>query len=83
MFLGHAINLIGLHMFAITVLRKKLCVKDKYIYSAKHADAAVSRRRSESRKGVRITDVQKAEMDDLITKLVKKGTAFNAYLRRA
>ena len=52
---------------------KKLCVKDKYIYSAKHADAAVSRRRSESRKGVRITDVQKAEMDDLITKLVKKG----------
>ena len=52
---------------------KKLCVKDKYIYSAKHADAAVSRRRSESRKGVRITDVQKAEIDDLITKLVKKG----------
>lgn len=52
---------------------KKLCVKDKYIYSAKHADAAVSRRRSESRKGVRITDVQKAEMDELITKLVKKG----------
>lgn len=52
---------------------KKLCVKDKYIYSAKHADAAVSRRRSESRKGVRITDVQKAEMDELITKLVRKG----------
>lgn len=52
---------------------KKLCVKDKYIYSAKHADAAVSRRRSESRKGIRITDAQKAEMDELITRLVKKG----------
>ena len=52
---------------------KKLCTKDKYIYSAKHADAAVSRRRSESRKGVRITDAQKADMDKLITKLVKKG----------
>lgn len=52
---------------------KKLCVKDKYIYSAKHADAVVSRRRSESRKGVRITEVQKAEMDELVTKLVRKG----------
>ena len=43
--------------------KKKLCVKDKYVYSAKHADAAVSRRRSESRKGVRISDEQKLEMD--------------------
>lgn len=52
---------------------KKLCSKDKYIYSAKHADAAVTRRRSESRQGVRLSDEQKAEMDKLITKLVKKG----------
>lgn len=28
---------------------KKLCSKDKYIYSAKYTDAAVTRRRSESR----------------------------------
>lgn len=48
-------------------------MKDKYIYSAKHADAAVSRRRSESRKGVRISDDKKQEMDELITRLVKKG----------
>lgn len=53
--------------------KKRLCVKDKYIYSARHADAAVSRRRSESRKGVRISDDKKQEMDELITRLVKKG----------
>ena len=52
---------------------KKLCSKDKYIYSAKHADATVARRRSESRQGVRISDEKKSEMDELITKLVKKG----------
>ena len=52
---------------------KKLCSKDKYIYSAKYADAAVTRRRSESRQGIRISDEKKSEMDELITKLVKKG----------
>ena len=52
---------------------KKLCSKDKYIYSAKYADATVTRRRSESRQGVRISDEKKSEMDELITKLVKKG----------
>lgn len=45
---------------------KKLCNKDKYIYSAKFADAAVTRRRSESRQGVRLAD-------ELVTRLVKKG----------
>ena len=52
---------------------KKLCSKDKYIYSAKYADAAVIRRRSESRQGIRISDEKKSEMDELITRLVKKG----------
>ena len=52
---------------------KKLCSKDKYIYSAKYADAAVTRRRSESRQGIRISDEKKSEMDELITRLVKKG----------
>lgn len=52
---------------------KKLCSKDKYIYSAKQADAAVTRRRSESRQGIRISDEKKSEMDELITRLVKKG----------
>lgn len=52
---------------------KKLCSKDKYIYSAKYADAAVTRRRSECRQGIRISDEKKSEMDELITRLVKKG----------
>lgn len=52
---------------------KKLCNKGKYIYSAKYAEAAVTRRRSESRQGIRIKDEQLKEMDALITKLVKKG----------
>ena len=52
---------------------KRNCIKDKYIYSAKYADAFVSRRRSESRQGFRISDEQLKEMDELITKLVRKG----------
>lgn len=52
---------------------KKLCNKDKYIYSAKFADAAVTRRRSESRQGVRLSDEKKVELDELVTRLVKKG----------
>lgn len=52
---------------------KRDCIKDKYIYSAKYAEAAVCRRRSESRQGFRISEEQLKEMDELITKLVKKG----------
>lgn len=53
--------------------KKTNCIKDKYIYSAKYADAAVCRRRSESRQGFRISDEQLAEMDALVTRLVRKG----------
>ena len=52
---------------------RKLCIKDKYVYSAPYADAAVSRRRSESRQGIRLTPEQKAYVDKLVTKLVNKG----------
>lgn len=52
---------------------RRLCIKDKYVYSAPYADAAVSRRRSESRQGIRLTDEQKKFVDDLVTRLVKKG----------
>ena len=52
---------------------KKLCNKDKYIYSAKFADVAVTRCRSESRQGVRLSDEKKEELDELVTRLVKKG----------
>ena len=56
-----------------TCKNRKLCIKDKYVYSAPYADAAVSRRRSESRQGIRLTDEQKAFVDELVTRLVKKG----------
>ena len=52
---------------------KRICTKDKFIYSSKYADLAVSRRRSESRQGFRVTEEQFRAMDELITKLVKKG----------
>ena len=51
----------------------KYQLKLAYIYSARHADASVTRRRSESRRGIRISDKKKSEMDELITRLVKKG----------
>ena len=53
--------------------KKVNCIKARYVYSAKYADAAVCRRRSESRQGFRISDEQLLEMDELITRLVKKG----------
>ena len=52
---------------------RKLCIKDKYVYSAPYADAAVSRRRSESRQGIRLTVEQKEFVDELVTRLVRKG----------
>ncbi len=68
-----AISLIRLRMFVITARIKSFATKDKYIYSAKFADVAVTRRRSESRQGVRLSDEKKEELDELVTRLVKKG----------
>ncbi len=56
-----------------TCVQKKACNKDRYFYSAKYADAAVTRRRSESRTGIRISKEKHKEMDELVTKLIKKG----------
>lgn len=53
--------------------KRSNCNKARYMYVAKYAEAAVTRRRSESRQGFRITDEQLKEMDELITRLVKKG----------
>ncbi len=52
---------------------RRYCIKDKYIYTAVYADAAVSRRRSESRQGIRLTSEQKEFVDELVTRLVRKG----------
>lgn len=52
---------------------KRLCIKERYYYSAKNAEAIVSRRRSKSRSGIRISKKELSEMDELITSLIKKG----------
>lgn len=56
-----------------TCKERRLCIKDKYIYSAIHADAAVKRRRSDSRKGIRLKAEEKEFVDELVTRLVRKG----------
>lgn len=56
-----------------TCSQKRLCTKDMYIYSAKYADAAVKRRRSESREGIRLEEAELKKLDKLVTRLVKKG----------
>ena len=56
-----------------TCHQKKLCYKEKYIYTAQYADAAVKRRRSESRQGIRLDDTDKKVLDELVTRLVRKG----------
>ena len=56
-----------------TCKHRKLCIKDKYVYTAAYADAAVCRRRSDSRRGIRLNAEQKEFVDQLVTRLVKKG----------
>ena len=52
---------------------KRKCINVKYIYSAKHADAASQRRRSSSRQGPRISEEEYEKLDEMLKKLVKKG----------
>lgn len=56
-----------------TCLKKSACWKEKYIYSAKHAQSSSDRRRSDSRRGIRIQGEEKEKLDKLIKKLVYKG----------
>ena len=52
---------------------KKSCVRDRYIYSAKHAQSYHDRRRSESRKGILLSNVEKMKLDELLTRLIQQG----------
>lgn len=56
-----------------TCLKKSACWKEKYIYSAKHAQAISDRRRKDSRRGIRISEEEKEKLDRLIKRLVNKG----------
>jgi IS30 family transposase len=53
--------------------QRRVCHKERYIYSAKYADAFVKRRRSESRMGLRLNKNELEELDRLVTALVRKG----------
>lgn len=52
---------------------RKTCKKNRYFYSATYADAAVSRRRSESRRGIHLSDEELAAVDALVSDLIAKG----------
>lgn len=51
----------------------KKCSKNRYVYSARFADASAIRRRSDSRKGIRIEGEELKHLDELVSGLVKKG----------
>ena len=52
---------------------RKICIKDKYLYTAAYADAASLRRRSESRQGIRLTEEQKKAAEELLAPLIIRG----------
>ena len=49
------------------------CDKRRYMYSAKLADALSSRRRSDTRTGIRLSPEQLRDLDELLSAQVKKG----------
>lgn len=49
------------------------CKKTRYYYNAKHAEAAVSRRRSESRRGPSISEEQIKEIEKIFIPLLNRG----------
>ena len=49
------------------------CKKNRYYYNAKYADATVTRRRSESRQGVRLSKEQLRDITRTIKPLIKNG----------
>ena len=56
-----------------TCKNRRVCIKEKYLYTAVYADAASNRRRSESRQGIRLTDEQKKAVEDIVIPLLAKG----------
>ncbi len=52
---------------------RKKCQKNRFYYNARYADAAVKRRRSESRQGVRLSKDELREIGQLIRPLIRKG----------
>ena len=53
------------------------CSKDRYLYSARHADGLSKKRHSESRQGRRLSPEQLKQLNGLISPLVKKGQSLS------
>ena len=53
--------------------RRRKCRADRAYYSAKHADAVAERRYSESHMGIRTRGEELQRMDNLVSKLIRKG----------
>ena len=49
------------------------CKKTRYFYTAKHADAAVAKRRSNSRKGAQVSKEELEKIDAILKPLIRKG----------
>ena len=52
---------------------KRYCSQDRYIYSAKYAQQYSDARRSESRRGIRISNEQKNALNELLAPRIKSG----------
>ena len=53
--------------------RRRKCRADRAYYSAKHADAVAERRYSESHMGIRTRGEELQRMDDIVSRLIRKG----------
>ncbi len=56
-----------------TCYYRRKCFKNRFYYNARYADAAVKRRRSESRQGVRLSKDELKEVAQLVRPLIRKG----------
>lgn len=48
-----------------------------YVYTAKSADEKAAKRRSDTRKGIRLNETELEQVDNLVSGLVKKGQPLN------
>ena len=52
---------------------KRRCIYDKYYYIAERADAKAKKTRSESRKGIRLSQQELQTLDEILSPLIRQG----------
>lgn len=52
---------------------RPFCNSEMYVYTAKSADEKAAKRRSDTRKGIRLNGTELEQVDNLVSGLVKKG----------